>query len=522
MQPTWSGTIALIFAALLAKVHSTPPKWSEAEVSVSRKDEIIATLQFGNPPQTLRCLVDSGSADLWIPSQRCMNCGSKHLFVAGQSSTFWPLLEQAPTGMVPEKVVIKYGSGIVAGYRVQETVSMGGATVHNQTFLLVEEAQVPPDANWDGILGLSWESLARVGAPLYKTLAASGVHPIFAFMPESAGHGRITVGELPASAIKPGSLSWVSAKRQGSVASYWVANGGLAIHLAHPRPTRYIVDTGTNFLLAPEKDYASLMASLIPKHVFEHSCQWDLKTQLSICLCDVASNPDLLPLRFYLGDEQPQHVYELHMRELFMETGTTADGKELCVLQVQPNLLGDIDKPPSTPPPAGSGIVGPSGLSPPGVLGAPMAIPGIPVGAAGPADTASGGKSCVSEVIIENGVVKENKTVCTQNRRLTEEAGTWILGGVFLDHFVVVFDFEQERLGFAYPAKPAQTGGAAAKWDATGTGSSTLFRFELQPQWLLAAAVALIAVLALTKFGRARGNVSQQLDRLEDEETCLE
>mmetsp|Transcript_19077 Transcript_19077/g.34548 ORF Transcript_19077/g.34548 Transcript_19077/m.34548 type:complete len:213 (+) Transcript_19077:73-711(+) len=212
------------------------------------------------------------------------------------------------------------------------------------------------------------------------------------------------------------------------------------------------------------------------------------------------------------------------MRDLFMKTGTQVDGKEICVLQVQPNLMGDIDKAPQAQPTSGAGLTVPGALRGPGV---PVAIPSVPIGMPGAPAVGgaggSGGKNCISELVIENGVVKENKTVCSDNRRLTEGAGTWILGGVFLDHFVVVFDFEQERLGFAYPANAAEAGqgGAIGKWDVAqvDSGSNTL-RFGWQAQCLLAGAVAiLLAAFAYVKYGRARGNVPQQPG---DEETCLE
>ena len=139
-------------------------------------------------------------------------------------------------------------------------------------------------------------------------------------------------------AIKPETLAWAAAEppAPGHNLSFWITTGGLAIHQKDPRPTRFIVDTGTNFLLAPPKDYISLVTSIIPENTFSKACKYDQENELCACLCEVATYAELLPLRFYLGDK----VFVLPASKLFLETGDEAgDGRPICLLQVQPNVF---------------------------------------------------------------------------------------------------------------------------------------------------------------------------------------
>ena len=37
-----------------------------------------------------------------------------------------------------------------------------------EEFIIGEYVDLPPDLDWDGILGLAWESMASAGEPFYR------------------------------------------------------------------------------------------------------------------------------------------------------------------------------------------------------------------------------------------------------------------------------------------------------------------------------------------------------------------
>lgn len=98
----------------------------------------------------------------------------------------------------------------------------------------------------------------------------------------------------------------------------------------------------------------------------------------------------------------------------------------------------------------------------------PFAMPGGPGGAGAEeieevTETKPNGTVCTTTLVWVKWTLKENKTRCRDpasplypptTRRLQEDVlqNTWVLGGVFLEKFVTVLDFDNKRIGFADPA----------------------------------------------------------------------
>ncbi|EJT47547.1 endopeptidase [Trichosporon asahii var. asahii CBS 2479] len=147
-------------------------------------------IDIGTPAQPFYCIMDTGSSDLWVLDDDCNDCEGISTFKLHESSTLQETND--PFG-------VKYGSGMVKGGIVRDTVTMGGFTVQEQTFGVVNYTkQTNPTSSSgesggsqpgqessgpasgiiqppiSGLMGLAWKAIANSGAtPMWQTLAAS-------------------------------------------------------------------------------------------------------------------------------------------------------------------------------------------------------------------------------------------------------------------------------------------------------------------------------------------------------------
>jgi hypothetical protein len=317
------------------------------DIDESRMSEMIVILYVGTPPQRIRCLLDSGSSDLWIPSRRCPSCEDSNAFSADRSTTFWPEFHETPRGSMPRAIQITYTSGAIAGYAAQETVTFDSVTVENQSFIIVEAEQMAQDIIFDGILGLGWSGLAHWGTPLYQRLRERGVEPVFTLVPSGVPTGfpssvqsrtdsvpRLVLGQVPE---LPGVVShaWVSAenatsKDGESFKKYWLVSGSVGVDQEFS-PATFLVDTGTNLaLLVPKEAYTKLVGQLLPQDRFSQTCAYFTKG--ITCSCSMLAKATLPPVSISLGG----HSFTLDKHTLFHRFRT-----ENCQLQIQPQFGSD-------------------------------------------------------------------------------------------------------------------------------------------------------------------------------------
>jgi hypothetical protein len=561
-------------------------------LKVSRSHAIVATIAIGTPPQEMRCLLDTGSSDLWVPSKRCETCRNQNLFQADKSSTFSPTLVQTNEGPRPKAVKISYGSGEIVGYQVQDTLEFGGIKVKNQSFIIVEDAALPRDRSWDGICGLGFQSLSQFGEPFYRRMQEGGNRALFTFIPTSRSSSRLVIGEVPETAYKPGTLVWTATEPLGASKnglklpfgrdaatekSFWITSGGIAVHKATPTPVRFLVDTGTNqVLMAPARQYLSIMRSVLPEKEFNELCGLDNSNGgLVICDCKIREvSKDLPPLRIYLSNRP----FELPVSEMFTPVSSKDGYQQLCLLEIQPNQLNiaSIDAPlfpfrplegmlPALMPMDGMPSFAfpmpdmPEIGSMPRMPDMEMPDMGLPLFGdlfGGNKASSSGkinsspfglgpgtsmeeeeeeieslpdGTVCRTIIIEENGKVSRKEKKCSKpgesevsSRQLqlmlpgfgadpfgqgqTEDptAELWILGGVFLERFVVALDFDKQQLGVAEPAVAVEVNQFD---DAVGfaalRGSDPSVQKVLGP-WPMAALMLAAGLIASSAYALVR------------------
>jgi len=219
-------------------------------------------ITIGTPPQKFNVVFDTGSSNLWIPSSQCewidIPCWLHNRYYDDQSSTY------VKNGTL---FSIQYGSGSMSGFLSQDTVSVGGLNVLNQTFA---EATSEPGiafiaAQFDGILGMAFDSISvdAVTPVWYNMLSQKLVpKPQFAFWlskQASSNGGELSLGG-PDPSHYTGAFSYVPLTSD----SYWefqldqmTLNGKVYFS-----KIKAIADTGTSLIAGPTSTMNALNTAL--------------------------------------------------------------------------------------------------------------------------------------------------------------------------------------------------------------------------------------------------------------------
>jgi len=422
---------------------------------LSQNYALVAEITLGTPGQRMNCLLDTGSSDLWVPSISCQSCHRQNRFDAVASSSF--RFDAGARGT--REVSINYGSGRIQGTSVHDAFTLGEMAILDQHFIMVEDADVPEARAWDGVCGLGWDTLAKTDRPFYKRMQEQGLHAIFSFVPGQGGQQPVLhVGHVaPADKIKPDTFVWAEAETMGAEfgmvgreRGFWLVSGGIAITKKHPIPVRFLVDTGTNqVLLAPAHVYNDFVSTLLPDTTFQRLCGIDdAHDNQVVCHCSIAEQ-GLPPLRVYLAGQ----AFVLEVRDLFRRV-PAQEGLELCVLQIQPSgassSTGTPLSPDATVRERSAEGVGENGSASSNFSSLQDAS-SAPDGAVGPNWFPTGAESLLGPLV---GATFPRERRLQFHQDPMEDI--WMIGGVFLEHFVTVFDFDNARVGFAVPAGGVQ------------------------------------------------------------------
>ncbi|CAO0801696.1 unnamed protein product [Mucor circinelloides] len=346
--------------------------------------QYLIDVGIGTPPQHFAVTLDTGSADLWVPSTQCpaRSCPF-YRFDTSNSSTFKTL--NKPFG-------IQYGIGSVNGTYATDTVSVGGASIPNQQFGLAsitEDIMQPnPSAGGvgsnspepfntsttnveaNGILGLGYPSLTQANSqgegaynPFVFNLAAQKVikEPIFSIFLNSISEpnwsGEIIFGGideskfngelnyLPVASLTTRSSSGITATDSKAGYYYWMVYGqGLGVKNSNTgsNPSwrlreigAYILDTGTTLTYLP----TSVATDIVTAFAGERNFALDRQSGVFIVDCATAKSPAIFQLQMSQSSTVSSSPLTLSVpaSELVIPIdGTTADNAQVCMFGIAP------------------------------------------------------------------------------------------------------------------------------------------------------------------------------------------
>ncbi|GFO41556.1 cathepsin d [Plakobranchus ocellatus] len=229
-------------------------------------------ITIGTPGQVFNVIFDTGSADLWVPSIHCPKtnkaCRKHKRYDNTLSSTY-----QADGKSF--RIQYGYDAGQVRGYLGQDTVTVAGITVQNQTFA---EATFHSDdfvkTVPDGILGLGFQSISQAGeVPVFDNMVRQQVVPapvfsVYLNRNESGGVGGVlTLGGADPD-YYTGHFTYVGLNKRG----FWQFEIDRIMVGKHhenfcERGCQTIVDTGVPLIVGPLDEIYQLNEKLGAKPV---------------------------------------------------------------------------------------------------------------------------------------------------------------------------------------------------------------------------------------------------------------
>ncbi|BGP30979.1 hypothetical protein JCM10296v2_002741 [Rhodotorula toruloides] len=203
-----------------------------------------ANVKIGTPAQSLPVLIDTGSSDLFVQTNGKTGTAN---FDSAASSTF------TDEG---RNVTLYFVSDAVTGKVVTDTVSLGGVSVPNQSFLVVEDANA---AGTSGNLGLSLAAQANqhIGTSFLENVRASGqlgeLNKFALYVPRDGNRAELTLGGI-SSASDGRLISKIQVMYPAQLGRHHLRHDGNAVWDA----------TGTNQIAAAFVDSGSSV-SYIPR-----------------------------------------------------------------------------------------------------------------------------------------------------------------------------------------------------------------------------------------------------------------
>ncbi|OBT49735.1 vacuolar protease A [Pseudogymnoascus sp. 24MN13] len=258
--------------------------------------QYFSEITIGNPPQSFKVVLDTGSSNLWVPSQSCgsIACYLHSKYDSSESTSY----EKNGT-----EFAIQYGSGSVSGFISQDQVNIGDLVIKDQLFgEAVEELGLAfAFGRFDGVRGLGVDTISVNKRDVHGLLDEK----VFSFyLADDKSQSEAVFGGIDKSHYT-GELTYIPRRRE----DYWEVDFD-AISFGKVRAdldnTGVILDTGTSLNTLP-----SSLAELLNKEI---GAEKGYNGQYSI---DCKKRDDLPDITFTLAG----HDFALSAYDYILEMG---------------------------------------------------------------------------------------------------------------------------------------------------------------------------------------------------------
>ncbi|KWU43253.1 aspartic protease [Rhodotorula sp. JG-1b] len=238
-NPKWTGSTAAGNSAKTGNVGLT--NYGEGTI-------FYGSLKIGSSAQSFSVNIDTGSADLWLPSASCNSaaCNAHTKYDPSQSTT-----SSLVSG---RKLTIVYGDGSsTSGVVYTDAVTFGGLTATSQAVGVATSLSSDfQDDPYDGLVGMAYGSISTMGVtPLFQTLVSQGRVAKSQFSTYLASSGsELFLGGMNSAHFAAGSTHWYPVISQG----YWTLAAKAAVNnkvVSSLGTFSALVDTGTSVIVAP-------------------------------------------------------------------------------------------------------------------------------------------------------------------------------------------------------------------------------------------------------------------------------
>ncbi|XP_068600957.1 renin [Brachionichthys hirsutus] len=226
--------------------------------------QYFGEISIGSPAQMFNVVFDTGSANLWVPSQSCsafsIACFTHNRYDASKS---WTHVDNG-TGFS-----IEYASGIIRGYLSEDVVVVGGIPVV-QVFAEATSLSSMPFifAKFDGVLGMGYPKVAIDGiTPVFDRIMSQHIlkEEVFSIYysrdPNHSPGGELVLGGTDPN-YYTGNFNYMDTKETGK---WEIVMKGVSVGtqmLFCTEGCTAVIDTGSSYITGPASSVSVLMKAI--------------------------------------------------------------------------------------------------------------------------------------------------------------------------------------------------------------------------------------------------------------------